>query len=87
MAKLFVVDNGPDWNVSSPFFLTRLWHDTGLDIPCVTSFAAWYSAYNPTEHLRLPLSKKQTSVRFSALATGYTEPLHQIGGISAEEKE
>ena len=44
-----VVDSGPDWCVGSllnSFFCMRLWRDAGLDLLCVTSFAARYSAYN-----------------------------------------
>ena len=48
-----IVDGGPDWSTSSllnALYFMRLWKACNLDMLCVTSFAARYSAYNPTEH-------------------------------------
>ena len=59
-------DGGPDWSTSSllnALFFMRMWRECDLDILCVTSFAARYSAYNLIEHLWSPMSKRLTSVR------------------------
>ena len=54
---------------------------------CVTSFAAWYSAYNPIEHLWSVLSKKLTSVQLSAIATSDDKAPYYISGITNEQRK
>ena len=84
-----IADGGPDWSTKSlmnALFFCRLWKECHLNILCVTSFAAQFSAYNPIEHLWSPMSKKLASVMFSAIAEGDTKPPCSISGITPEER-
>ena len=74
-----IADGGPDWSTSSllkfnALFFMRLWKECNLDLLCICSYAARYSAYNPIEHLWAPMSKRLASVRFSAVAEGDEKP-------------
>ena len=85
-----IVDGGPDWSTSSllnALYFMRLWKACNLDMLCVTSFAARYSAYNPIEHLWSVLSKKLASVRLSAVATGDNKAPYYISGISEDQRK
>ena len=85
-----IVDGGPDWSTSSllnALYFMRLWKACNLDMLCVTSFAARYSAYNPIEHLWSVLSKKLASVRLSAVATGDDKAPYYISGISEDQRK
>lgn len=85
-----IVDGGPDWSTASlmnALYFLRLWKLCNLDLLCVTSFAARYSAYNPIEHLWSVLSKKLASVRLSAIAAGDEKAPHFLAGISEELKK
>ena len=85
---IIMADSGPDWNTASllnAIFFMRLWKQCNLDILCICSYAARYSAYNPIEHLWSPMSKKLNSVRFSAIAEGDNRPPCNIAGISSDE--
>ena len=67
-------------------FFCRLWKECCLDILCITSFSARFSAYNRIEHLWSPMSKRLASVIFSAKAEGDTKPPSSLSRITAEEK-
>ena len=85
-----IVDGGPDWSTGSllnAMYFMRLWKLCNLDMLCVTSFAARYSAYNPIEHLWSVLSKKLASVRLSAVATGDNKAPYYLSGISEEQRK
>ena len=85
-----IVDGGPDWSTGSllnAVYFRRLWKVCNLDMLCITSFAARYSAYNPIEHLWSILSKKLACVRLSAIADGDNKAPYYISGISDEEKK
>ena len=68
-------------------FFLRLWKECNLDLLCICSYAAHYSAYNPIEHLWAPMSKRLASVMFSAVAKGDAKPPCHLTGLSAEEKK
>lgn len=56
-----IADGGPHRSTGSllnAMYYFHLWKGCNLDMLCITSFAARYSAYNPIEHLWAPLSKK-----------------------------
>ena len=85
-----IADGGPDWSMNSmlnALFFLRLWKECNLDLLCIYSYAACYSAYNPIEHLRAPMSKRLASVMFYAVAKGHTKPRCFLTGLSAEEKK
>ena len=85
-----IVDGGPDWSTNSllnAMYFLRLWKSCNLDILCVTSFAARYSAYNPIEHLWSVLSKKLASVKLSAVADGDVKAPYYLSGITEEQKK
>ena len=85
---IIIVDSVPDWNTASlwnAIFFMRLWKECNLDILCVCSYAARYSAYNPIEHLWSPISKHLNSVRFTENAEGDEKPLCSIPNITSEE--
>jgi hypothetical protein len=85
-----IVDGGPDWSASSllnSLYFMRLWKTCNLDMLCVTSFAARYSAYNPIEHLWSVLSKKLASVQLSAVATSDDKAPYYISGITDEQRK
>ena len=85
-----IVDGGPDWSASSllnALYFMRLWKACNLDMLCVTSFAARYSAYNPIEHLWSVLSKKLASVQLSAIATSDDKAPYYISGIKDEQRK
>ena len=85
-----IVDGGPDWSTNSllnAMSFLRLWKSCNLDILCVTSFAARYSAYNPIEHLWSVLSKKLASVKLSAVADGDAKAPYYLSGITEEQKK
>ena len=85
-----IADGGPDWSTGSllnAIYYLRLWKACNLDMLCITSFAARYSAYNPIEHLWAPLSKKLSSVRLSPIAEGDHKAPYYISGLSEEAKK
>ena len=85
-----IVDGGPDWSTASllnALYYIRLWKSCNLDMLCVTSFAARYSAYNPIEHLWAPMSKRLSSDRLSVVANGDSKAPCYISGLSDAEKK
>ena len=85
-----IVDGGPDWSASSllnALYFMWLWKACNLDMLCVTSFAARYSAYNPIEHLWSVLSKKLASVQLSAIATSDDKAPYYNSGITDEQRK
>ena len=55
-----IADGGPDWSTKSllnALYFMRLWQECNLDLLCICSYAARFSAYNPIEHLWAPMSK------------------------------
>ena len=67
-------------------YFLNLWKQYNLDLLCITSFAARYSAYNPTECRYSVLSKKLASVRLSAISAGHKKAPHVLSGICEELK-
>lgn len=85
-----IADGGPDWSTASllnALFFMRMWRKCDLDILCVTSFAARYSAYNPIEHLWSSMSKRLTSVQLSAIAEGDSKPPCHVSGILKQQRQ
>ena len=85
-----IADGGPDWSTGSllnAIYYFRLWKVCNLDMLCITSFAARYSAYNPIEHLWAPLSKKLCSVRLSPVAEGDEKAPYYISGLSGKTRK
>ena len=85
-----IADSGPDWSTASllnAIFFMRLWRDCNLDMLCICSYAARFSANNPIEHLWAPMSKKLNSVRISAIAEGDNKPPCQLTSLSSEEQK
>lgn len=85
-----IIDGGPDWSASSllnALYFMRLWKACSLDMLCITSFAARYSAYNPIEHLWSVLSKKLESVQLFAIATSDDKAPYYISGITDEQRK
>ena len=84
-----IADGGSDWSTGSLLnaFVFRLWKVCNLDMLCITSFAARYSAYNPIEHLWAPLSKKLCSVRLSPVAEVDEKAPYYISGLSGETRK
>ena len=84
------VDNGPDWNLHSlvnSLYLSRLWKDTGLDLLCIVSYAAKYSAYNNIEHLWSPISKKLCSVVLPSILEGDEKEPCKMSHLTPEERK
>ena len=85
-----IADGGPDWSTGSllnSIHYLDLWKSLNLDLLCVTSFAARYSAYNPIEHLWSPMSKKLSSVRLSPVADGDRKAPYYMSGLSESTKK
>ena len=84
------VDNGPDWNLHSlvnAFYLHRLWKDAKLDILCVLSYAAKYSAYNNVEHLWSPMSKRLCSLVLPSILEGDVKEPCKMSELSTVERK
>ena len=63
----------------------RLWCQLELDVLIVYCYVAQYSAFNKTENLWAPLSRRL--VVFPAVLEGDSVPPERMTGLSAAEKE
>ena len=90
MVVTVIADGGPDWSTNSmlnALFFLRLWKECNLDLLCICSYAACYSAYNPIEHFWAPMPKILATVMFSVVGKGDTKPPCSLTGLSAEENK
>ena len=58
-SAMALADGGPDYspaNIINMLFYFRLFKVLNFDLLSVSTYAAWYSAFNPTEHVWSPLS-------------------------------
>ena len=80
---MFLVDGGPDFNPShlaNALLCCRLFKKLNAYILDLMTYAARYSAFNPVEHLGVPLSNQLSGTVFSLLCEGdRTAPALQSG--------
>ena len=84
---MLLSDGGPDFTPNSVLNIVlffRLFKDLNLDLLSVSTYAARYSAFNPTEHLWSTLSNKLAGVVLPSKLDGECQPPSQQSGLSKE---